>query len=137
MSNSKRSYGDAIRLLNSLQSNNSIRLAIANADSAASFNDVAIPEMVEWVRRAGYDVGRDFDGLKIIHVAGTKGKGSVSAMTASILDQYRGQQVAADSIISRAEKTQSSTEKNGVSIGKVGLYTSPHLLSVQERICID
>ena len=45
-----------------------------------------------------------------IHVAGTKGKGSTAAMIASILTQagYR-----------------------------TGLYTSPHLLSIEERIQID
>ena len=45
-----------------------------------------------------------------MHVAGTKGKGSTSAMIASILKQagYR-----------------------------VGLYTSPHLLSYTERIRVD
>jgi dihydrofolate synthase/folylpolyglutamate synthase len=47
---------------------------------------------------------------RTIHVAGTKGKGSTSAMMASILKQagYR-----------------------------VGLYTSPHLLSFTERIRVD
>lgn len=45
-----------------------------------------------------------------VHIAGTKGKGSTGSMVASIVQQggYR-----------------------------VGLYTSPHLVSVRERICID
>jgi dihydrofolate synthase/folylpolyglutamate synthase len=49
-------------------------------------------------------------GLKVIHVGGTNGKGSVSAMMASVLQQegYR-----------------------------VGLYTSPHLVSFTERIQIN
>ena len=46
----------------------------------------------------------------VIHVAGTKGKGSVSTMVAGIL---------------------SSTGRN------VGIYTSPHLESVHQRIAID
>jgi dihydrofolate synthase/folylpolyglutamate synthase len=50
------------------------------------------------------------DRLRIIHVAGSKGKGSTSAMIASILQEqgYR-----------------------------VGLFTSPHLVAVEERIQID
>ncbi len=47
---------------------------------------------------------------RTIHVTGTKGKGSTSAMTASILT------------------------KSGY---RTGLYTSPHLLSVTERIMFD
>lgn len=48
--------------------------------------------------------------LKIIHVAGTKGKGSTSAMLAAILQQasYR-----------------------------TGLFTSPHLLHVEERVQVN
>ena len=49
-------------------------------------------------------------GPVVVHVAGTKGKGSVSAMTASIL---------------RAAGL------------RVGLYTSPHLHSFRERIRVD
>lgn len=45
-----------------------------------------------------------------IHIAGTKGKGSVSTMTANILKEY------------------------GLN---VGLYTSPHLVSIRERIVIN
>jgi dihydrofolate synthase/folylpolyglutamate synthase len=53
--------------------------------------------------------GGQFNNLKIIHVAGTKGKGSTCAFLASIL-QEAGY--------------------------KVGLYTSPHLHRVNERIRI-
>ena len=49
-------------------------------------------------------------GLKVLHVAGTNGKGSVASMLASIL------------------------VKSGY---KVGLYTSPHLFDVTERIQIN
>ena len=48
--------------------------------------------------------------LRVIHIAGTKGKGSTAAMTGAIL-QRAGH--------------------------KVGLYTSPHVLSVRERIMVD
>lgn len=49
-------------------------------------------------------------GLKVIHVAGTKGKGSTSAYIASILKEAGF---------------------------RVGLYTSPHLSSFRERIVIN
>ncbi len=49
-------------------------------------------------------------GLRALHIAGTKGKGSTAAMSASILTAagYR-----------------------------TGLYTSPHLVSFRERIRVD
>lgn len=67
--------------------------------------------------KAGLDAMRGFDAqlgspwrkYRIIHVAGTNGKGSVSSMLASCL----------------AAKGQ-----------KVGLYTSPHLLDFRERVKI-
>ena len=55
-------------------------------------------------------LGRPQDTLKFIHVAGTNGKGSTSAMLASVL------------------------QKAGY---KVGLYTSPFILRFNERMRID
>lgn len=57
---------------------------------------------------------RDFDHLQVIHVAGTKGKGSTSALTQSILHHYP---------LDRPLRT--------------GLFTSPHLVAVRERIRIN
>jgi folylpolyglutamate synthase len=64
----------------------------------------------------------DFKSLNIIHIAGTKGKGSTSAFISSILSQYIG------------EKPGSGTQ---ATIQKIGLYTSPHLRFVRERIQIN
>lgn len=58
----------------------------------------------------------DLDRLNILHVAGTKGKGSTCAFAASILSQYQ--------------------LRHGVP-RKVGLFTSPHLIAVRERIRVD
>jgi dihydrofolate synthase/folylpolyglutamate synthase len=55
-------------------------------------------------------LGNPQNAARSVHIAGTKGKGSTSAMIASILKQAGY---------------------------KVGLYTSPHLLSYTERIQVD
>ena len=65
---------------------------------------------LENITRLLQALGNPHCDLKVIHVGGTNGKGSVSAMMASIL-QEEGYQV--------------------------GLYTSPHLISFTERILID
>lgn len=65
---------------------------------------------LERIEKEAKKAGNPQKALKIIHVAGTNGKGSVSAMLSSILT------------------------KAGY---KVGLYTSPHLVKVNERIRIN
>ncbi len=55
-------------------------------------------------------LGRPDECYRVIHVAGSKGKGSTATMLASILQEAGA---------------------------KVGLYTSPHLLSFTERIAIN
>ncbi|KAF1982571.1 putative tetrahydrofolylpolyglutamate synthase [Aulographum hederae CBS 113979] len=111
-----RDYSAAVAALNTLQSNFAIVDAIRK--SGRGMNQQAIPEMIEWCQRAGYEPS-DFNRLKPIHMSGTKGKGSTSAFISSILGQYL------------PETTPSSP------IHKVGLYTSPHLRSVRERIQIN
>ncbi|KAF2132103.1 FolC bifunctional protein [Dothidotthia symphoricarpi CBS 119687] len=112
----KRDYAAAVAALNTLQSNFSIVDAIRK--SGRGMNTQAIPEMLEWCRKVGYEPAA-FDRLKPIHIAGTKGKGSTSAFISSILAQY---------IPSNGAQTTPS---------KVGLYTSPHLRFVRERIQIN
>src|SRR3954468_1695546 len=55
-------------------------------------------------------LGNPHEQFRSVHVAGTKGKGSTCAMIASML-QACGY--------------------------KVGLYTSPHLIDIRERVCIN
>ena len=58
--------------------------------------------------------------MNLIHIAGTKGKGSTSAFISSILAQY----------------LPSSSQSTPL-FKKIGLYTSPHLRFVRERIQIN
>ncbi|GEQ66455.1 hypothetical protein JCM33374_g118 [Metschnikowia sp. JCM 33374] len=110
-----RTYKDAITLLNSLQSNHAaIEAAKASNISPAKRSELSLNEVYEYIRRLGYHP-QDFNQLNIIHVTGTKGKGSTCAFTESILSQYR---------------------KSG-HLNKIGLFTSPHLKSVRERIRLD
>ncbi|NNE94225.1 MAG: bifunctional folylpolyglutamate synthase/dihydrofolate synthase [Verrucomicrobiales bacterium] len=69
---------------------------------------LGLENMTRLLRETG--VFDDLSGRKIIHVAGTNGKGSVCAMADSIL------------------------RESGV---KTGLFTSPHLISFGERIRVD
>lgn len=103
-----RGYQEAIAALNSLQSNYANIMAIR--ESGDRKNRMNIWEMQEWSRRIGYNVS-EFDKLNVVHITGTKGKGSTAAFVTSILGQYK--------------------------VPKIGLYTSPHLKSVTERIRIN
>lgn len=52
--NGPRDYNAAVAALNSLQSNHSIVEAIKKR--GPGWNRLAIPEMIEWVRRIGHEV---------------------------------------------------------------------------------
>ncbi|KAI0149730.1 FolC bifunctional protein [Hypoxylon sp. NC0597] len=108
-----RTYNDAIDALNSLQT----PYAIVEARRKAGIRPDAtsIAEMRVYLQRIGYEPS-DLDRLNILHVAGTKGKGSTCAFAASILSQYQ--------------------KSHGVP-RRIGLFTSPHLIAVRERIRIN
>ena len=65
---------------------------------------------LENIRRLLAELGMDLRGARVIHVAGTNGKGSVCAMIDSIC---------------RAQRY------------RTGLYTSPHLVTFRERIRVN
>ncbi|EME82440.1 uncharacterized protein MYCFIDRAFT_40211 [Pseudocercospora fijiensis CIRAD86] len=106
---------DALKYLNSLQNNHKVlEERRKNPPKDLTKND-SLHEMFQCVEDAGYKPS-DFDALNAVHVAGTKGKGTTCAFVNSILNQYR--------------------ERYGCP-KQIGLYTSPHLLSVCERIRIN
>ncbi|OLL22882.1 Folylpolyglutamate synthase [Neolecta irregularis DAH-3] len=110
---SPRSYKNAIDALNSLQSNaDAVEQMIKDG---AALNATSMQEMRGWLMRLGYEPSK-LDKLNVIHVSGTKGKGSTCAFISSILNKYR---------ISRGFPS------------KIGLFTSPHLKVVRERIQIN
>ncbi|XP_064379746.1 folylpolyglutamate synthase, mitochondrial isoform X3 [Dromaius novaehollandiae] len=99
-------YEDAIRTLNTLQTNASYleQVKRERGDPRAQ-----LEAMKGFLERSGLTV-EDLDRLNIIHVTGTKGKGSACAFTERILRGY------------------------GL---KTGFYSSPHLVQVRERIRIN
>lgn len=108
-----RSYDDALQKLYLLSSNRAVTSLFEPSGGTAKpptkdLNAAAIPEMLDWLHRAGYSP-HDLARMKHIHVAGTKGKGSVCAYATSMLRRYTS----------------------------VGTYTSPHLVTPRERIAID
>ncbi|RFU76373.1 folylpolyglutamate synthase [Trichoderma arundinaceum] len=107
-----RDYREALEKLALLQSNRIVtslfESSSAEKKSPQDLNAAAIPEMLAWLRRAGY-TPQDLARMRHIHVAGTKGKGSVCAYATAMLAKYR----------------------------TVGTYTSPHLVNVRERIAIN
>ncbi|KAJ7929925.1 FolC bifunctional protein [Mycena leptocephala] len=106
---STRTYRDAVDSLNSLQTNAAaLEQVRASGGRSSAF---AIPEMIEYLGVIGYKPA-DLNALNAIHITGTKGKGSTSAFADSILRETHPEWTT-------------------------GLYTSPHLIAVRERIRIN
>ncbi|KAJ7409816.1 Folylpolyglutamate synthase, mitochondrial [Pitangus sulphuratus] len=98
--------GDAVRMLNTLQTNASY---LEQVKRERGDPQVQLEAMRGFLERSGLKV-EDLDRLNIIHVTGTKGKGSACAFTERILRNC------------------------GL---KTGFYSSPHLVQVRERIRIN
>ncbi|XP_077299353.1 folylpolyglutamate synthase, mitochondrial-like isoform X2 [Arctopsyche grandis] len=100
-------YGESIDKLNKLPSNtDTIKQSII---SSLKQKQIKRDSILRYLSYTGYNASR-LNELSVIHIAGTKGKGSTSAMCESIL------------------------RSNGY---KTGFFSSPHLLSVTERIKLD
>jgi len=104
---SKLSYDEAVKTLNSLQTN-AITLKKTRRERQKNVH-LNLPITRKFFERSGMTV-EDLNKLKIVHVSGTKGKGSTCAFCESIL-RHSG--------------------------FKTGFYSSPHLVSVTERIRIN
>ncbi|KAK6199326.1 Mur ligase [Scheffersomyces amazonensis] len=118
-----RTYKDAINALNTLQSNFASIEANRKLGPNVDRHALSLNEVIEYTKRLGYST-TDFNKLNIIHITGTKGKGSTCAFTESILKQY-------------LNIPTSPTSTSTPPITKIGLFTSPHLKSVRERIRIN
>jgi dihydrofolate synthase/folylpolyglutamate synthase len=81
-----------------------------------SLNETKIELGLDRIKKVLDILGNIQDDLKIIHVAGTNGKGSTSSLINNIL---------IDNLL------QESTKKN------IGLFTSPHITKINERIKIN
>lgn len=104
-----RGYQEAIAALNSLQSNASVLATIQAAGPQPS--ERVFGQTTYYLRRLGYKP-RDLNILNAIHISGTKGKGSTAAFCSSLLGTLNPS-------------------------AKIGLFTSPHLVAVRERIRIN
>ena len=52
--------------------------------SGGRYQDWSIPEMNDYLKRIGYQPD-DLNKLNVVHITGTKGKGSTSAFTERVL----------------------------------------------------
>nr|XP_008509612.1 PREDICTED: folylpolyglutamate synthase, mitochondrial isoform X3 [Equus przewalskii] len=99
-------YQDAVRTLNTLQTNASY---LEQVKRQRGDPQTQLEAMELFLAHSGLQL-EDLDQLNIIHVTGTKGKGSTCAFTERILRSY------------------------GL---KTGFFSSPHLVQVRERIRIN
>ncbi|KUL81630.1 hypothetical protein ZTR_09654 [Talaromyces verruculosus] len=121
----KRNYENALKLLETRRRRarpktpavppSTLQDAAPSSDAQTVKGIPSLVGMKEWLQRLGHSDG-DVDNLNIIHVAGTKGKGSTCAFTRSFL---------------RSHGLRTGFPK------RIGLYTSPDLQCIRDRIQID
>lgn len=105
-SQEKYKYAQAIQKLNELQSNAAV---VHQSIQDSNQHRKVIPLTIGFLETIGIKV-EALDKLNIIHLAGTKGKGSTGAFCESILRHH------------------------GI---RTGFYSSPHMVAVRERIRIN
>lgn len=131
-SGNDRTYRAAIDLLNTCQSNAATIEAIRK--SGGKMNQFSIPEMEEYLRRLGYTPD-DLNRLNVVHITGTKGKGSASAFVERIFREGM-KEVGLLHAVSDVDHATVEEEEAALR-GGIGLYTSPHLCAVRERIRVN
>jgi len=104
---SYKSYEEAVRTLNKLQSNRATIEKIVKSRDTLKYK--SIPNTLKYLASVGIGP-TELKSLSVIHVSGTKGKGSTCAFTESIL-RHHGY--------------------------KTGFFSSPHLVEVRERIRVN
>ncbi|KAI8840535.1 Mur ligase [Chytridium lagenaria] len=114
---SLRNYETAVKALNNTQTNAAVLEMLRK--SGNSLNKSSLPEMREFLAKIGYQNAADLKKLNVLHIAGTKGKGSTAAFC--------------DSILRRCFVNDGSDTRPL----RTGLFTSPHLTEVRERIRIN
>lgn len=103
----QENYENAVQALNSLQSNYSVLQSSTSRTHTA--DSIHIQETVKFLQRVGISL-ETLDHLPVIHISGTKGKGSTCSLVESILRAHGY---------------------------RTGFFSSPHLVSVTERIRLN
>ncbi|XP_071452246.1 folylpolyglutamate synthase, mitochondrial-like isoform X2 [Hetaerina americana] len=121
---------EAVKALNLLQTNASVLQEVREKRKQGLIEkNENVSDTRKFLARSGISLD-ELDSLPVIHVAGTKGKGSTCAFCESMLRHYG------------MEKMNKSFGRRGMldlpstSI-QTGLYTSPHLIEVRERIQLN
>ena len=80
-------------------------------EAAAARRTRTVSDLRIYLDRIRVDTSTDFTKFRLVHITGTKGKGSTACMCESILRRAHGQ--------------------------RTGLFTSPHLVDIRERIRVN
>lgn len=121
-----RDYTDALAVLRSIR----VRGRTKNYDVLRAKAE-PLWEFKEWLLRIGYRPD-DLNKLNIIHLTGSKGKGSVASYTSSLLTG-----LAPDAKVGCDSQIWCQWSLTLLLCPQVGRYTSPHLVHDRERISIN
>ncbi|KLU81348.1 folylpolyglutamate synthase [Magnaporthiopsis poae ATCC 64411] len=124
----REDYQTALRLLSLIPTNQAVRSQFGGEVKARDgsggeserqrLNNDSLQEMRILLKRAGQTHDESSSRLRCIHIAGSKGKGTVAALATALLLRGGPYEGVGD-------------------LGTIGTYTSPHVVSVRERIMLD